>query len=172
MSIILGIDPGSRATGIGLIAIKKNEPTPLHHTTITTPQGAPLSERLGVIYEAITTIITTYQPTTVSIESIFFHKNAQSALKLGQARGAALCAVAAFQLPVHEYAPRAVKQAIVGKGAAAKTQIQYMVKLLLNLPTTPAPDAADALAIAITHAHHQRVKTTLKSSQITAGDGA
>ena len=171
MTIIFGIDPGSRNTGYGIISYQHNTPTCIDYGTIKTNHSI-IHERLGIIYHELTTLLEQHCPTEVAIESIFFHKNAQSALKLGQARGAALAAVACYHHPLHEYAPREIKQAIVGRGAASKEQVQYMIKLLLKLPSTPQADAADALAIALCHCHHLQLARTLKSSHITAGDGA
>lgn len=149
---IMGIDPGSRSTGYGVIDVTgvhaQHVASGCIHTSAT-----DLPQRLKTIYQGIAAVIAAYQPLEVAAEQVFMHRNADSALKLGQARGAALCAAVMAGLPVSEYAPRSVKQALVGSGAADKTQVQYMVALLLKLVETPAPDAADALAVAICHAH-------------------
>lgn len=150
---LLGIDPGSRITGYGIIDMDGPHSRHVAHGCIQMDSDQPLPERLKTIYEGVTQVIQHYQPTEVAVEQVFMHRNPDSALKLGQARGAALCAVVMAGLPVSEYAARAIKQAVVGTGAADKTQVQRMVALLLNLPELPPADAADALAVAICHAH-------------------
>ncbi|MBA2653919.1 MAG: crossover junction endodeoxyribonuclease RuvC [Gammaproteobacteria bacterium] len=154
--IILGIDPGSRITGFGVIEVIGN-----HHRYVTSgcikTKGDALSDRLYQIYNGLTTIIQQFNPGQVAIEKIFFKANADSALKLGQARGAAFVAVANFKLQLAEYAPRLIKKTVVGYGDAKKDQIQHMIKMLLCLSDIPQSDAADALAIAICHASHQGV---------------
>ena len=154
MTRILGIDPGSRITGFGIIDVEGNRS---HYVTSGCVRiaGDSLPDRLKVIFESITEIIELNRPDEVSIESVFMHRNAASALKLGQARGAAICAAVTNALTVAEYTPSEIKQAIVGKGNASKEQIQHMVVSLLKLPATPQADAADALAIALTHSHHR-----------------
>lgn len=150
---LLGIDPGSRITGYGLIEIDG----PRHHYIasgcIHTGSDRPLPERLYTIFSGVREVIQRYQPMEAAAEQVFMHRNPDSALKLGQARGAALCALVMAGLPVSEYAPRAIKQAVVGNGAADKTQVQRMVTLLLALPEPPSADAADALAVALCHGH-------------------
>jgi crossover junction endodeoxyribonuclease RuvC len=161
MNTILGIDPGSRITGIGLI--ESNGHTSKHiFSTCLRLGSAPLPERLGMIYQGIQDIILEYSPTQMAIENVFVAKNPSSALKLGQARGAAICAGVMQQLPVAEYSPREIKQAIVGKGNADKAQVQHMTKILLNLTGNIQEDTADALGIALCHAHvgafHDKIK--------------
>ncbi len=153
MTLILGIDPGSRKTGYGLIQQQGQRLNYCASGVIRPPVDAPLSERLKVIYDGISQIISQYSPAQFAIEQIFMAKNAASALKLGQARGVALLAAACAGLSVHEYEARKVKQAVVGTGAADKTQVQHMVKSLLKLAASPQEDAADALAVAICHAN-------------------
>jgi len=152
MHRILGIDPGSRKTGFGIIEIIKHQPHYVASGVIKLDTG-DLAERLERIFLDLQTIIKQYQPTVVAIEQVFMAKNANSALKLGQARGAALTAVATHQLPVAEYAARKIKQAITGYGQAEKVQIQTMVMSLLKLNKKPQVDAADALAAALCHFH-------------------
>lgn len=123
--------------------------------------GDDFAERLREIFVGMTRVLLEQQPEEISIERVFLSKNADSALKLGQARGAALCATFERELPVHEYAARQVKQAVVGAGGADKTQVQHMVKALLGLKGTLQADAADALAIAICHANHRSLKYQL-----------
>ncbi|OCG24528.1 crossover junction endodeoxyribonuclease RuvC [Gilliamella sp. HK2] len=152
MAIILGIDPGSRLTGYGVIRQTGRQLSYLGSGCIRTSVD-DLPTRLKRIYAGVSEIILQFQPDIFVIEQVFMARNADSALKLGQARGAAIVAAVNNNLPVFEYAARLVKQCVVGTGAADKKQVQHMVKLLLKLPASPQADAADALAIAITHAH-------------------
>lgn len=152
MAIILGIDPGSRITGFGVINSVGQKTEYITSGCIRVGDGE-LPERLKKIYDCVTELIETYSPQEFAIEQVFMGKNADSALKLGQARGVAIVAAAKQNLPVGEYAPRTIKQAVVGKGSATKEQVQHMVQYLLKLPGKPQADAADALAIALTHAH-------------------
>lgn len=150
--LILGIDPGSRITGYGIINSvgAQNEYVASGCIRI---RGDELPDRLRQVYAGVDELIERYCPQEMAIEQVFMAKNADSALKLGQARGVAIVAGANHGLPVHEYAARKVKQAIAGKGSADKSAIQHMVMHLLKLPGLPQADAADALAIALTHAH-------------------
>ena len=158
---VLGIDPGSRLTGFGLVDLGSRDPVYVASGTVRSLQG-DFPERLRQIFEAITVIVDEYSPDVVAIESVFMHRNAGSALKLGQARSAALCATFGQQMEVHEYAPREIKQAVVGTGAASKEQVQLMVASLLGLNERPAPDAADALAAAICHGHQRKLRERLR----------
>ncbi len=146
---ILGVDPGSRITGYGLIDFKGEAVTYVASGCIKLPIIS-LPERLQLIHADLKIIIDRYNPQVLAIEQVFVHRNPSSALKLGQARGAAICAAA--DLPVSEYTPAEVKQVIVGNGRAAKAQVQHMVQTLLKLDGELAEDAADALGIALTHA--------------------
>jgi len=149
---ILGIDPGLRATGFGIVAVAGNT---LHHVAcgcIRSGDGE-LPARLKVIVDDLGEVIRRHRPTEVAIEKVFVNVNPQSTLLLGQARGAAISAAVLADLPVSEYTALQVKQAVVGHGKAAKEQVQEMVRRLLALPGAPSPDAADALACAIAHAH-------------------
>jgi crossover junction endodeoxyribonuclease RuvC len=149
---ILGIDPGLRVTGFGVIDKKGQQ---LHYVAsgcIKTPEGE-LSERLKVILNSLTEVIVQHQPQLAAVEKVFVNVNPQSTLMLGQARGAAICAAVLANLTVAEYTALQVKQAVVGNGHADKEQVQAMVQRLLNLTGSPSPDAADALACAICHAH-------------------
>ncbi len=150
---ILGIDPGSRITGFGIIEIKSRKATYITSGCIRLKTDA-MPVRLNEIFNSVNEIIEQYQPTILSIEQVFVYRNAASALKLAQARAVAIVAAMQHSLSVHEYAPTKIKQTIVGTGHADKVQVQAMVKLLLNLPGTPQADAADALAIALCHSHH------------------
>ncbi len=152
MSLILGIDPGSRITGFGLIEINGSKLSYVESGCIRTG-GGEMPDRLKIIFEEMVVVVEKYNPDVVAIERVFMHRNPDSALKLGQARGAAICAAVTKGLMVSEYSPAEIKKATVGKGNASKEQVQHMVKALLNLPGTPQEDAADALAIAICHAN-------------------
>ncbi|GGY65900.1 crossover junction endodeoxyribonuclease RuvC [Cellvibrio zantedeschiae] len=152
MALILGIDPGSRKTGFGIINANGNKTEYVTSGVIRIPE-VELSERLKIIFNSITQIINQYCPQEMAIEQVFMAKNAASALKLGQARGAAIVAAVALDMPVSEYEARKVKQSVVGNGAADKLQVQHMVKTLLRLPAVPQEDAADALAVALCHAN-------------------
>lgn len=150
----MGIDPGSVRTGIGIVeADSGGNCRHLHHEALHVGGDADFSRRLKLIFDGVQALIETWRPDEVVIERVFLAKNPDSALKLGQARGAAICAVVARGLPVHEYSPMQIKNAVVGRGVAEKGQVQHMVGVLLNLKSTLQADAADALAVAITHAH-------------------
>ena len=147
---MLGIDPGSRATGYGVVHIRSRGVAYVGSGCIRTGSG-DMPSRLGEIYRGVCELIETYEPDELAIESVFVARNPQSALKLGQARGVAIAAAVAAQLPVFEYAARQVKLAVVGTGRANKEQVQHMVQALLELSGKPQADAADALAIALCH---------------------
>jgi len=147
---VLGVDPGSRITGYGLVEFVGGRASYVASGCIKT-QERDFPARLAEIYRGIETLIAEFLPTEFAIEEVFVAKNPQSALKLGQARGAAIAAAVARDLPVSEYAARFVKKAIVGTGQASKAQVQLMVQTLLQLEVEPAVDAADALAIAVCH---------------------
>lgn len=149
---ILGIDPGSRITGYGVIDLIGVKPSYVASGCIRTSDG-PLEQRLAQIYAGLSEVVGLYAPTDTAIERVFLAKNADSALKLGQARGAALVCMANHGLSVGEYAPRRIKEAVTGQGGADKRQVQHMVTAILKLSATPQADAADALAIALTHAY-------------------
>jgi crossover junction endodeoxyribonuclease RuvC len=149
---ILGIDPGLRLTGFGVLEKTGEKLAYIASGTIKSGEGE-LPTRLKVILDGLNEVIQTYHPEQVAIEKVFVNVNPQSTLLLGQARGAAISACVLQNLPVAEYTALQVKQAVVGNGHAAKEQVQEMVKRLLNLPAAPKPDSADALACAICHAH-------------------
>ena len=156
MSIILGIDPGSNITGYGVINSVGNKHQYLDCGVIRVKRSN-FASQLQQIFSGITKIVTLYQPDEVAIEQVFVNANVNSALKLGQARGAAIVAAASNgQIKFAEYSPRQVKQAVVRYGAAAKAQVQHMIKALLQLSEAPSEDAADALAIALCHAQTRR----------------
>lgn len=152
MSIILGIDPGSRITGYGVIEQKGSRCRYIASGCIRT-KGDTLAPKLDMIFSGICEIIKQYQPSEFAIEQVFMAKNPDSALKLGQARGAAIVAATQADLYVCEYSARQIKQAVVGTGAATKDQVQQMVMQILTLSGKPQADAADGLAVAICHAH-------------------
>ncbi|MDW7672026.1 MAG: crossover junction endodeoxyribonuclease RuvC [Bacillota bacterium] len=152
--IILGIDPGLATTGFGVIAYEKNHFQVIQYGVIRTPSQTPLPDRLVKLREGIQTLIEKYHPECAAIEELFFNTNAKSAFLVGQARGVAVVTAAAAGLQVYEYTPLQVKQGVAGYGRADKQQVQQMVKTLLHLKEIPKPDdAADALAIAMCHAH-------------------
>lgn len=150
---VLGIDPGSRITGYGIIKKEGNRLLHVDNGAIHTDRAEDFPGRLKMIYSSLADIIDHYRPDAVAVESVFFSTNVQSALKLGQARGAAIVAGVNAGLPVFEYSALQVKQSVVGHGKAAKEQVQRMVKTLLNLPEVAQADASDALAVAVCHAH-------------------
>jgi crossover junction endodeoxyribonuclease RuvC len=152
MTRVLGIDPGSRITGYGIIDTDGRQSRHVASGCIRTGKGE-FPERLGVIFEGIRELIATEKPDQVAVEQVFVAKNAASALKLGHARGAAITAAVTAGLPVFEYTPTAVKQALVGTGRADKEQVQHMVRILLNLKGDMGLDQSDALGIALCHAH-------------------
>jgi crossover junction endodeoxyribonuclease RuvC len=151
--IIIGVDPSLRGTGYGVIHFVKPNPRALAHGTIRCPAGWTRSRCLAKIAQTLRDVIVQYQPTSCAIEGLFFAQNLQTALIMGEARGAAMAVLAEAGLEIFEIAPRKVKQAIVGYGSAQKLAVSKMVQRLLELPEPPSPDAADALAIALAHAH-------------------
>ncbi len=154
MTRILGIDPGSQRTGVGIIDVDAaGKTTHVFHGPLLLLGDGEFAHRLKRLLDGLAEVIDTWKPDEVAIEKVFMARNPDSALKLGHARGAAMCAVVLRDLPIHEYAAKEVKLAVVGKGAADKVQVQHMVGLLLNLHGKLQADAADALAVAITHAH-------------------
>lgn len=154
MTRILGIDPGSQRTGIGIIDIDAaGKGTHVFHTAIKLLDNDTFHLRLKQIFDELSDVLTLWKPDEVAIEKVFMARNPDSALKLGQARGAAICAVVTRGLALTEYAAKEIKQAVVGTGGADKAQIQHMVRMLLGLSGKLQADAADALAIALTHAH-------------------
>ena len=151
---ILGIDPGSRITGYGVITARGHELGFIACGTIRTGGEADFSRRLLTIFRDLCEVIETHQPEVAAVEDIFISSNPRSALKLGHARGAAVVAAQHRGLSIVDYTPRRVKQCVAGYGQAEKSQVQSMVRTLLALDSTPSQDAADALAVAICHAHH------------------
>jgi len=168
MERILGIDPGSRTTGYGVIEMVGNEFRHIESGALRI-RGETLPQRLHAIFDSVSEVLDRCQPTAFAIENVFMHRNADSALKLGQARGAAICSAANRDIQVFEYTPAEIKQSVVGRGNAAKLQVQMMVRAILNLKTNPQADEADALACAICHGNHaggiDRLGGVVKGSQ-------
>ncbi len=158
MTLVLGIDPGTATTGYGLVCDQPDGSLRMvDYGTILTPAGEPAHQRLAMLYQRMKEILLLHRPDSVAVEKLFFQKNVSTALAVGQARGVVLLSIAEAGLDVFEYTPNEVKQAVAGYGAAQKRQVQEMVRILLALQEFPRPDdAADALAIAITHlnTHH------------------
>jgi crossover junction endodeoxyribonuclease RuvC len=165
---ILGIDPGSRVTGFGVVDLVDGRPVYQASGAIRTEAG-DFPDRLRQIFKAVGEVVESYAPGIVAIENVFMARNAASALKLGQARSAALCATFASDVEVFEYSPREVKLAVVGTGAATKEQVQHMILSLLNLAGEPGADAADALAVAVCHAHQREIRARLAAGARQAG---
>lgn len=161
---ILGIDPGSRITGYGVVTREGNRLIHVDNGAIFTDSAKDFPQRLRKIYDGLSAVIADYRPDMVAIENIFFATNVQSALKLGQARGAAIVAGVNAGLPVFEYTALQVKQAVVGYGKADKEQVQKMLKALLNLPEVAQADASDALAVAVCHANSYSLKSLQKAN--------
>lgn len=157
MERIIGIDPGSRVTGYGVIDACNDQLSFVSCGVVKTTSKYPISYRLNEIFDGINEVIQLHQPAVAAVEDVFLSANPQSALKLGQARGSAVVAVMQNGLAVHDYSPKVVKQAVAGYGQAEKSQIQHMVCMLLGLSGRPSSDAADALAVAICHANQFRL---------------
>lgn len=165
---ILGVDPGSIITGYGLIDFEGAHVEHLHSGRIQV-QGENLGQKLLMIFEELCGVIDAHEPDVMAIEQVFMHRNAASALKLGQARGAALLAGVVRTLEVHEYTPRQVKQAVTGRGGATKEQVQHMIKVLLRLPEAPKADAADALAVGLCHGHLYTTLSRIRAAEARSG---
>ena len=161
---ILGIDPGSRITGYGFVDARRDQAVLVHCGIIKT--DGDHSSRLRQIFGELGDLVTEYEPVEIAVERVFVNKNGDSALKLGQARAAALCATFHTGLPIFEYAARHVKKAVVGSGRADKIQVQHMVKMLLAMKEVPQTDAADALAVALCHSHERNTQTLYR--EVTA----
>ena len=161
--IILGIDPGYAIVGYGLVEFQKNKFKVLDYGAITTDKDEAMSDRLTYIYAELQRLIDKYHPDAVAIEELFFNKNAKTAILVAQGRGTAIVACANKNVALYEYTPLQIKQALVGYGRAEKKQVQYMVKMILNLKEVPKPDdTADALAVAICHGNSYNVSNVLK----------
>ncbi|MGD0610778.1 MAG: crossover junction endodeoxyribonuclease RuvC [Anaerolineales bacterium] len=158
MTVVLGIDPGTATTGYGLVRDRADGSLEaLVYGTIQTPSGMPAHQRLSLLFHQLNEILLLHRPDGCAVEKLFFQRNVSTAIAVGQARGVVMLAISEAGLEVAEYTPNAVKQAVAGYGNAGKKQVQEMVRVLLDLPEIPKPDdAADALAIAITHLHTRR----------------
>lgn len=160
---VLGVDPGTWTTGIGVVQEERGGITPVHYETLAFRRTSPrdgmrngLAGRLKAIYDGLVEVIKIFQPDVMSLESVFFNKDFSAAVRIGEVRAVAMLAASHFHVEVAEYAPAVVKKAVVGNGQASKAQIQYMVKQLLHLRESPVQDAADALAVAICHCQASR----------------
>ena len=158
--LVLGVDPGSRVSGYGLVEKKNDQMTCIHAGTISSSGKIPFYERIYKIFHSMEEIMTLYHPQELAIEDIFFAKNVKSALKIGHARGAVLIAAAQNGIKIFEYAPLEIKKSVVGYGRASKEQVRSMVQVILKLKTQPALDASDALATAICHLNWTRYDCT------------
>ena len=156
---ILGIDPGTRITGYGVIVAEGSKKTALDYGAIRPPASKELNERYLILHNAVESLIEKYKPDAVAVETQYVSKNAQSAIKLGMARGVITLAATKAGIPVHEYAPSVAKKAAVGVGSAKKGDIQRMIQMVLKLKELPTPeDAADALALALCFLHRERIQ--------------
>ena len=162
MPIIIGIDPSLRSTGYGIIRVEGRETRALAYGVIKNHDKIVPSRCLVAIHQQITDLLQKYQPEAAAVEGIIYLQNYKTAITLGSARGAALLALAEAGLPIYEYAPRRVKAAATGRGAAQKAQVGFMMRALLGLTENPPPDAADALALALTHAQNSELRTKQK----------
>jgi crossover junction endodeoxyribonuclease RuvC len=158
---ILGLDPGTATTGYGIVDVEEGgEFTAVTYGVIKTPAKMPMPQRLQIIHQELQQLLAEYKPDTAGIEEVFFGRNVSTAITVGQARGVLLLTLANAGLPIGEYSPPKIKDAVTGYGKADKAQVQLMVRNLLNLEETPRPDdAADGLAVAITHYHYQRFES-------------
>lgn len=160
---ILGIDPGFALMGYGIIDMQGNKFTPVEYGSLATPAGMEMPQRIKLLYDGMTDLIQRYKPQAASIEELFFNRNVTTAIYVAQARGVAILACANAGIPVYEYTPMQIKQALVGYGKAEKKQMQQMTKLLLGLKEVPKPDdTADALAAAICHGNSAGEQKTLR----------
>jgi crossover junction endodeoxyribonuclease RuvC len=158
----LGIDPGSQITGFGIVEAEGNRTAPIEWGCIRTEGDH--SRRLREIFVGLGKVVREFRPAEIAIERVFLARNADSALKLGQARAAAICATFEADVPIYEYTARHIKQAVVGRGGAEKEQVQRMVQMILGVRDAIAPDAADALAAAICHAHERNVQSFVRAA--------
>ena len=168
MTRILGIDPGSRTTGFGVIDFSANHSVYVAGGCVHV-RVPELAAKLHAIFHGIAEVIALHEPAEIVIEQVFINRNPATALKLGQARGAALMAGVLRALPLYEYSPAQIKQAVTGKGNATKEQVQHMVRVLLGLAETPATDVADALAVAVCHGHTRETMHRMERARASAG---
>lgn len=164
--LVLGIDPGTAITGYGLVHEQDDGLGLVECGVVTTPSSQPLPERLQTIYGGLSDVIRRCKPEEAAVEELFFSRNVRTALSVGQARGVALLALADAGLPIYEYKPLEIKQAVAGYGGADKQQVQEMVRMLLNLDRVPQPDdAADAVAVAVCHIHSARMAALIADAR-------
>ncbi len=169
--VILGLDPGTASTGYGVIEQRGNRLSALTYGVIGTPAGMELHHRLEMIYHEVEVVLQRYVPQATAVESLFFNVNVRTALAVGQARGVAILACSLAGCALYEYTPQQVKQSVVGYGKAEKAQVQEMVRIILGLPEIPKPDhAADALGVAICHAHGEAMRGGITRA-IAAAEG-
>jgi crossover junction endodeoxyribonuclease RuvC len=159
---ILGIDPGSQITGFGVVDLIGNKVSAVVWGSLQTAGNHP--ERLRMIFSKVGAIVSEYEPDEIAIERVFMHRNADSALKLGQARAAAICGTFGQNATLHEYSPRHIKQAVAGRGSAEKAQVAHMIRMLLGIREDVQPDAADALAVALCHAHERGTHAAIRAA--------
>ena len=165
---LIGLDPGLRRSGWGVIEVEGNSLVHVASGAVTSDAKAPLAERLSQLFTALTDVISLHQPAEAAVEETFVNKNPASTLKLGQARGAVMLASAQLGLPVAEYAANLIKKSLVGNGHADKNQIQAMINILLPGAKPETADAADALAVAVCHAHHRRAPAVVEALRASA----
>jgi crossover junction endodeoxyribonuclease RuvC len=165
---LIGLDPGLRRSGWGVIEVEGNSLVHVASGAVTSDAKAPLAERLSQIFSALTDVISLHQPAEAAVEETFVNKNPASTLKLGQARGAVMLAPAQLGIPVAEYAANLIKKSLVGNGHADKNQIQAMINILLPGAKPETADAADALAVAVCHAHHRRAPAVVEALRASA----
>ena len=163
--LVLGVDPGSRVTGYGLVEKKDRQLVCLHSGTVAPPAHLPFYERIHEIFRAMTGIMERFGPGEMAVEDIFFHKNLQSALKIGHARGAVLIAAVRCGIRIFEYSPLEIKKSVVGYGRATKEQVRAMIQIMLKLKNPPPLDASDALAAAVCHLNWSRLPKPVSSRQ-------
>jgi crossover junction endodeoxyribonuclease RuvC len=164
--IILGIDPGTAITGYGFIREEADRLQAIAYGAITTPSDMPMPQRLATLYRELSDLIALHRPASAAVEQLFFSRNVRTALSVGQARGVVLLTLAQADVPISEYTPLEVKQAVTGYGRADKKQIQEMVRILMSLTDIPKPDdVADALAIAICHLHSSRISGLVSATE-------
>lgn len=159
---ILGIDPGSQITGFGIVDLIGNKAVAVEWGSLRTLGDH--AERLRMIFTKLNEIVKEFEPDEIAIERVFLHRNADSALKLGQARAAAICGTFAIDATLHEYSARHVKQAVVGRGGAEKSQVEHMIRVLLGIRDEVQSDAADALAVALCHAHQRGTRAVIRAA--------
>ncbi len=163
---IVGIDPGTIRMGVGIIETSSKKVQLIHAETIKARAHQPLPERLKFIFDALSEVFQIFRPEQFAVENVFFSKDAKAAIKIGEARAIAMLVASQHSIPISEYAPTKVKQAVCGNGRAGKNQVQFMIRSLLELKQTPLPDTADALAIAFCHYQNHQMKSLRESKEV------